>query len=54
MKTARAKFGLALYLSACFFLSSFAAPIYAQPSASAGFDEPVIAGMAPDRRSSWG
>ena len=48
MKTTRAKFGLALYLSAFFFLSSFAAPIYAQPSASAGFDEPVITGMAPD------
>ena len=48
MNTPRAEFRVAIYLSVFFFLISFAAPIYAQPSASARFDEPVIAGMAPD------
>jgi len=47
MNTPRARSKPAIYLSAFFFLSSLATSLCAQPPAS-GFDEPIIAGMAPD------
>src|SRR5436309_14989002 len=47
MNTLLARSKPAIYLSAFFFLSSLATSLGAQPPAS-GFDEPIIAGMAPD------
>src|SRR2546422_10059598 len=48
MDTARAKILVGICLSAFCFISVAAPSTHAQPPASDGFDEPVIAGMAPD------